>query len=251
MQEGDKEYLLGCSGYFYWGWKGRFYPSDLQPKEWLAFYAKHFNTVEINSTFYSFPKKSSLKRLYRETPSGFVITLKMNRAVTHYRKLQDCGDMVREFYDLAGEALGEKLGCILFQLPPSLRFSEEVLERFFKLIDPSFLNVLEPRHRSWWGEEVFEILKERGVIFCSVSMKDLPEDLISTSETVYIRFHGKEGKYRYLYREEEMKEWAERILSSPAKRVFAYFNNDYQANAVKNCLQLMELLGVRQSPGES
>jgi len=247
LQGEDRDYLLGCSGYFYWGWKGKFYPKELQPKEWLSFYAKHFNTVEINSTFYNFPKRSSLRRLYKETPPDFVITLKMNRAVTHYRKLKDCEDMVREFYKLAGDALGEKLGCILFQLPPSLRFSEEVLERFFGLIDPSFLNVLEPRHKSWWQESVFESLKERGVIFCSVSMKGLPEDLILTSEVVYIRFHGKEGKYRYFYGDEELRDWAEKILQSPAKRVFAYFNNDYNANAVFNCLKLMEFLGIRQS----
>jgi len=245
LREEDRAYFLGCSGYFYWGWKGRFYPKDLKPKEWLSYYSKFFNTVEINSTFYNFPRTSNLRRFYRETPENFLISVKMNRAITHMKKFRDTEDMVRNFYEVIREGLREKIGCVLFQLPPSFRYSEESLERILSQLDPSFRNVVEFRHESWWREEVYERLREEEVIFCSVSSPKLPEDLIETSDTVYIRFHGKEGWYRYNYSEGELKLWAEKIRKSSAREVFVYFNNDYNAYAPYNCLKLMELLDIK------
>lgn len=245
MREEDRAYFLGCSGYFYWGWKGKFYPKDLQPEGWLSYYSKFFNTVEINSTFYNFPKVSNLRRFYRETPENFLISVKVNRSITHMKKFRDTEGMVKDFYEVVKEGLREKLGCILFQLPPSFRYSEENLERVLSHMDKGFKNVIEFRHKSWWRKEVYERLKEEGVIFCSVSSPNLPEDLVETSDVVYIRFHGKEGWYRYNYSEGELREWAERIKGSSAKEVFAYFNNDYNAYAPYNCLKLMELLNVK------
>ena len=241
----DRAYFLGCSGYFYWGWKGRFYPEDLKPKEWLSYYAKFFNTVEINSTFYKFPKKENLRRFYRETPEDFTISVKANRAITHLKRFRGTQDLIKDFYSVVAEALGKKLGCVLFQLPPSFKYSEENLERILSQLDPSFRNAVEFRHESWWREEVFEELGKRGIAFCSVSSFRLPEELVRTTDFLYIRFHGKEGGHRYNYSEEELKVWAERIESTPAGEVYAYFNNDYSAHAPLNCLKLMELLRVR------
>ncbi|RLJ70930.1 uncharacterized protein YecE (DUF72 family) [Hydrogenivirga caldilitoris] len=245
MREEDKVYFLGCSGYFYWGWKGKFYPQELQPKEWLSYYARLFNTVEINSTFYNFPKVSNLRRFYKETPRGFLFSVKMNRTITHVRKLRDVADMIRDFYGVVREGLREKLGCILFQLPPSYKYSEQNLERVLCQLDSDFKNVIEFRHESWWRDEVYKALRDRDITFCSVSSPKFPEVLIQTSDTVYIRFHGKEGWYRYNYSEEELKEWAERIRNSSAREVFAYFNNDYNAYAPHNCLKLAELLDIK------
>ncbi len=245
MREEYRAYFLGCSGYFYWGWKGRFYPKELKPKDWLHYYAKFFNTVEVNSTFYNFPKKENLRRFYRETPEGFLISVKANRLITHMKKFIGTEELIRDFYSVVDEGLREKIGCILFQLPPSFRYSEENLEKILDQLDPSFRNVVEFRHESWWREEVYEELRKRGVAFCSVSSPKLPEELVQTSDFVYIRFHGKEGWYRYNYSEEELKGWAERIRSAPAREVFAYFNNDYNAYAPFNCMKLMELLGIR------
>ncbi len=250
MREECKAYFLGCSGYFYWSWKGRFYPEDLRPKGWLSYYARFFNTVEINSTFYSFPKKGNLRRFYRETPKGFTISVKANRTITHLKKFRGTKELVGEFYSTVREALDEKLGCVLFQLPPSFTYSEERLERILNQLDPGFKNVLEFRHESWWREEVFEELGKRGIAFCSVSSFRLPEELVRTTDFLYIRFHGKEGGHRYNYSEEELKVWAERIESTSAGEVYAYFNNDYNAHAPHNCLKLMELLKVRPYPEE-
>ena len=250
MREEGKAYFLGCSGYFYWGWKKRFYPEDLKPKDWLSYYAKFFNTVEVNSTFYNFPKKENLRRFYRETPEGFVVSVKANRSITHMKKFRGTEELVKEFYSVVREALGEKLGCVLFQLPPSFTYSEERLERILNQLDPDFKNVLEFRHESWWREEVFEELRKRGVAFCSVSSPELPEELVQTSDFLYIRFHGKEAWYRYDYSEEELKVWTERIKSTPAREVYAYFNNDYNAYAPFNCIKLMELLGIGSQRGK-
>ncbi len=242
MREEGKAYFLGCSGYFYWGWRGKFYPEELKPKDWLRYYSKFFKTVEINSTFYSFPKRGRLKKLAEETPEDFLFSVKVNRTITHMKKLRDTEDLVGRFYEEVSEGLREKLACFLFQMPPSYRYSEENLERILEQVDGSFLNVLEFRDKSWWREEVFETLKARGVVFCSVSFPGLPEEIVETSNTVYIRFHGKDRKYRYCYSEEELKDWARRIENSSAEKVFAYFNNDYNAYAPKNCLTLMGIL---------
>ena len=245
MLEEDREYLLGCSGYFYWSWKGRFYPEDIKPSEWLRYYSQHFKTLELNSTFYRFPAKSSLRRMARETQEGFRFSVKMNRVVTHFKKLRNCKDEVLRFYETVREGLGEKLVAVLFQLPPSLKFSTQTLDSFLSLAENIATPVLEPRHVSWWREEVYSSLREKGIIFCTVSSLSLPEELVLTSDTAYIRFHGKEGGHRYLYTEDELRVWAESIKKAPAKRVFVYFNNDHNANAVKNCRKLADLLGVR------
>ncbi|WP_457600052.1 DUF72 domain-containing protein [Hydrogenivirga sp.] len=236
---------MGCSGYFYWGWKGKFYPKELKPKEWLSYYAEFFNTLEVNSTFYNFPKKGNLRRFYRETPSGFVFSVKVNRTITHMKKMKGTEELVRSFYSVVEESLAEKLGCFLFQLPPSFRYSEENLGRVLSQLDPSFRNVVEFRHESWWRDEVYNALREKGIAFCSVSSPKLPEELVLTADFLYIRFHGKEGWYRYNYTEEELAAWAEKLRESGAREVFAYFNNDYNAHAPYNCLKLMELLGLR------
>jgi len=243
--ERGKLYFLGCSGYFYPSWRGKFYPKDLKPKNWLKYYSKFFNTVEINSTFYHFPKEENLKRLYRNTPENFVFSVKANRAITHYKKFKEIKGILKEFYKVCRNGLNKKLGCILFQLPPSYTYSEENLERILENLEKDFKNVIEFRHISWWNENVFKVLRENKVVFCSVSAPNLPEALVETSETVYIRFHGKTSWYRYNYSEKELKEWAKRIKKTKAKEVFVYFNNDYNAYAPQNCLKLKEILGLK------
>jgi len=114
----------------------------------------------------------------------------VNRSITHLRKLRDTRNLVEEFYRVAGESLKEKLGCVLFQLPPSYRFSDENLERLLNQLNPNFRNVVEFRHRSWWCRDVWEALGKAGVVFCSVSAPGLPEDLVETASAIYIRFHG-------------------------------------------------------------
>ena len=237
-----QKYFLGCSGWYYDGWKGRFYPENLGKPKWLEYYSKHFNTVEVNNTFYRFPNEKTVKGWYNRTPENFKLTLKANQLITHRKRFKDTKSTINRFYNLA-ENLNDKLGCILFQIPPQKSKDIDFLKNAVKQFDPAKNNIIEFRHPSWFDSEVYDLLNESNVGFCSVSSPDLPEDLITTSDIAYVRFHGiGEEKYRYLYSNEELKEWADKIRKSNPDRVFCYFNNDYAANAPKNCEMLQEML---------
>ena len=232
---------MGTSGWSYTDWKERFYPADLSQKDWLLFYAQHFNSVEINMTFYRFPKPETLKGWLNKTPADFSFTLKANRRITHLRKLKGTKNDIRYFYHLA-ENLREKMGCILFQLPPSLAADLSLLRNFLSTLSPKYKNVIEFRHESWYTEEVYELLNSYEAIFCVVSSTKVPETVIQTAETCYFRFHGLTGGYRYHYTDEELKNWAETIKNTKAKECYIYFNNDYHAHAVSNCRTLANLV---------
>ena len=234
-------YHLGTSGWSYPGWKGRFYPSDLPSSNWLPFYARHFATVEINMTFYRFPKPETLRGWMERTPAHFSFTLKANRQITHLKKLRNVKSEVNYFNILAG-SLQERLGCILFQLPPSITRDLDLLEEFLSTLSPEFKNVIEFRHESWYGESVWERLRAHGVTFCTVSSGHVPGSPVETSPVAYFRFHGLTGGHRYNYTGEELAQWAETIKQVKAEECYVYFNNDYQAYAVSNCQKLAELL---------
>ena len=236
------EYFLGCSGFYYNHWRGLFYPEKLGKAKWLQYYAEHFNTVELNNTFYRFPSESMLQGWYNKTPENFKFTLKANRLITHTRKFNNTEQFTESFYKLAN-LLREKLLCVLFQLPPFIQKNIELLEKIASQVDPKVTNVVEFRHESWWDSEVYAFMEKKGLVFCTVSASELPETLVATASSVYVRFHGKNGWYKHFYPEEELKGWAEKIKKQNAKRVFCYFNNDLNANAVKNCQTLKQLLG--------
>ncbi|MFB0565988.1 MAG: DUF72 domain-containing protein [Candidatus Aminicenantaceae bacterium] len=234
-------YHLGTSGWSYSGWKGRFYPEELSQKEWLPFYAQHFSTVEINMTFYRFPKPETLKGWLKKTPPNFKFTLKANRQITHLKRLKGIKSDIRYFYILA-DNLKEKLGCILFQLPPSLTFNLSLFEEFLSALSSKYNNVVEFRHESWYAEEVKKALESCNVTFCTVSSTKVPDTIFETAETAYLRFHGLTGGYRYTYSDEELNRWVENIKKIKANECYIYFNNDYHAHAVSNCKKLSELL---------
>ncbi|WP_297456077.1 DUF72 domain-containing protein [Persephonella sp.] len=234
--------FIGTSGFFYWGWKGRFYPQELKPSQWFEFYASKFNTVEINSTFYNFPKKSSLKKWHKISPENFVFSVKVNKHITHIKRLKDIKQEMKEFYSIVSEALGEKLGAVLFQMPPSFKYFEENLNRVLDVVNPEFTNVFEFRHKSWWNEEVFKILGKNNIVFCSVSAPKLPEIFVKNTNIAYIRFHGKTDWYKYKYSVEELAEWVKKIKTNPPDKLFVYFNNDYYGYAPENAQQFKDLL---------
>jgi uncharacterized protein YecE (DUF72 family) len=234
-------YHLGTSGWSYPGWRGLFYPEGLPAKDWLAFYAEHFSTIEINMTFYRYPKAEMFKTWIEKTPAHFTFTLKANRQITHFKRLKNVHHEVHYFYILA-HSLREKLGCILFQLPPSIAMDLSLLEEFLGTLSPDYKNVIEFRHQSWYSEKVHEALRAHNVTFCVVSSARVPHTVVQTAETAYFRFHGLTGGYRYNYSDEELRMWANAIKTSGAKEAYVYFNNDYQAFAVSNCLKLQEFL---------
>lgn len=235
---------IGTSGWFYRGWKTIYYPEDLPPNEWFKFYAKDFNTVEINSTFYRGAKKANLRKWKKEAPPGFLFTLKAFRIITHIKRLKDAHEDLKSFLKEA-QSLEESLGPILFQLPPSLKCSPELLRSFVSSLPVEHRFAFEFREESWFNsKEVEDILREKNCAFVIVSAPNLPEVIKVTADWAYIRFHGKTAWYNYLYSDEEMRSWASKIkeISSIVKDFFAYFNNDTKAYAIKNAKLLRELL---------
>ncbi|MFO7727296.1 MAG: DUF72 domain-containing protein [Desulfonatronovibrio sp.] len=234
---------IGCSGFNYKNWRGKFYPEDLPMKEWLEYYARHFDTVEINSSFYHLPKEKTLKDWHERVPGNFRFTLKGSRFVTHMKKLNETGEAVKRFYERAALLKG-KLGCVLWQLPGNQHKDTEKLNEFCKQLSSDFRNVIEFRHNSWYDPEVYEVMKQYGVIFCVISAPgDLSDEAVKTARQVYMRFHGRENWYRDQYSREELKDWADKLKKLKPRQVYAYFNNDYQAYAPANALEFQEFIG--------
>ncbi len=227
---------MGTSGYFYRGWRGAFYPEDLPPGRFFDYYQERFDTVEVNASFYRFPTRAAVRRWYREAREGFLYAVKAHREITHLKKFAD-PVRVRDFYEVVS-GLGEKLGPVLFQLPPSFRYRPEHLERILAALDPGFPNAIEFRHASWWDEAVYAALREAGVAFVSVSAPGLPDAFVDTA-FVYLRFHGRRAWYKDDYPEAELLRWAEAARGRPA---YAYFNNTDLGHAPKNALTFRRLL---------
>ncbi|MDF2940863.1 MAG: hypothetical protein K0R66_1505 [Gammaproteobacteria bacterium] len=229
---------IGCSGYQYKEWKGGFYPERLAQSKWLAYYAERFNSVEINSSFYRFPQASSLEKWYKQVPDGFTYSLKAPRFITHYHKFIDSQRMLNDFYRLA-DILQEKLGCILFQLPESLSYNEDLLNRMLDQLDPRYKNVIEFRHPSWWQDTVYQALKRAKVSFCQLSgPKEFNQAPID--QLFYLRFHGSQGWYCGSHAN-ELKAWFNKIKDSKAQEAWIYFNNTMNMDAVNDGEKLRKL----------
>ncbi|MEJ0091383.1 MAG: DUF72 domain-containing protein [Limisphaerales bacterium] len=235
------EYHIATSGWYYREWKGAFYPDDLPSPRWFNHYAQQFNTVELNAPFYRLPQLTTVKNWKRNAPENFHYSVKVNRAITHDKRFQGTQNLIREFYQIA-DALGPKLGCFLFQLPPNFEFTPAQLELILSQLDPACRNVLEFRHASWWTPEVFAALKAHQIIFCSVSAPKLPNDLIVTADDIYVRFHGPKRWFYDPYSEEELTAWSAKISNCKAKVAWIYFNNTADGSAIANALALKEKL---------
>src|ERR1700754_1371162 len=166
---------IGCSGFHYRHWKGSFYPPDLAQKRWFEFYATQFSTLELNVTFYRFPRLEVLQTWYDKAPADFRFAVKAPKAITHFKQFHGTVDMLTDFYNTIRAGLQEKLGPVLFQFPPRFRYEPERLERIVAQLDPGFDNVLEFRHPGWWREEVYSALRQRKIAFCGMSPPELAE----------------------------------------------------------------------------
>jgi uncharacterized protein YecE (DUF72 family) len=236
------EWHIGCSGFHYKHWKGTFYPDGLPQTKWFSFYAQHFNTLELNVTFYRFPRLRVLRNWYELAPEGFQFSVKAPQAITHYRQFHNTVDMLSDFYGTVRAGLDEKLGPVLFQLPPRLRYEPERLQRILDQIDPTFDNVLEFRHPSWWQPTVYEQLAERRISFCGMSHPELPDDVIVNSPVVYYRFHGVPDLYRSSYSREDLQRVVNKIREQDGiEQAWFYFNNDAAVAAIPNAELMMHL----------
>lgn len=236
------EWRIGCSGFLYREWKEVFYPQGLAQKNWFQYYCEHYNTIEINSSFYKLPTVAALKNWFNKSPDDFLFTIKAPRGITHFKKFNAIQPLVNDFYNLIEEGLENKLGCILFQMPPSYSYTEERLHNIIDHLNPNHHNVLEFRHASWWNEHALRELSLQNITFSGISYPSaLPDDLIQNTDVVYYRFHGKPVLYKSLYEQSEIEAFVKQF-EEPAKRVYVYFNNTWGTSALTNSKQLMDLV---------
>lgn len=233
---------VGCSGFSYREWKGRFYPEGLAPKNWFQYYAQQFSTVEINNTFYRFPGLKLFENWYQKAPPEFSFSVKVPRQITHLQKFKNTEALLHDFYRLAAEGLQEKLGAILFQLPPSLAYNENFLRQMTGQMDTGFRNVIEFRHESWWRAGVFEALKDSGIAFCGVSYPGLPNDALADLPVAYYRFHGVPQLYYSKYENAFLQRIVRQISQGEAREAFIYFNNTASGAALENAKNLQSFI---------
>lgn len=237
----DMNWRIGCSGYHYQEWEGTFYPRELGRGRWFEFYCEHFRTIELNSTFYKFPRVEGLRRWKNRSPEGFLFSVKAPRAITHFRKFNQAQRYLTDFYEAVKEGLGDKLGCVLFQFPSNFTYEEPRLERIVGLLDPMFANVLEFRHSGWWNDHVFDRLREQSVTFCGMDHPTLPSNAVSTSPTLYYRFHGAPHIYVSKYTTGRLESLVREIQRQDVRDVRIYFNNTAEAAAVANAKEMLEM----------
>ncbi len=234
---------MGCSGWIYPHWRGRFYPEKLAVKRWFAFYAEHFDTVEINNSFYRLPKPETFDGWAAQAPPGFRYAVKANRFLTQAKKLKDCEEPMARMMP-AFRHLGETLGPVLYQLPPRFKINLERLEAFLELVPKDLVNVFEFREKSWYDDRVFALLERYGASFCAHDMPGSDSPDLAVGPVAYVRFHGGEGKYWGRYSEERLLRWTDWMIAEvrAGRAVWAYFNNDAEAHAVEDALTLKAML---------
>ena len=234
---------IGCSGWVYRHWRGAFYPDDLPQKSWFAHYARHFDTVEINASFYRVPLRKTFEGWRDKAPPGFRYAVKVNRFITHNKKLLDCADVVAEFIDLA-RLLGPALGPLLYQLPPSLHRNDERLAGFLAQLPRDLEHVVEFRHASWYDEGVLALLDSHEVGFVAHDLVGLVSPRWASGRTAYVRFHGTGGKYWGRYPDEQIADWAAWLRDQVAagRSAYAYFNNDIHGHALEDAANLKQAI---------
>lgn len=239
------QWLIGCSGFSYKEWKGAFYPEKLAQRKWFDFYCQHFNTLELNTTFYRYPTVNSLRKWYDQSPQDFVFSSKVPRFITHFRQMKETERMLNDFYLLLREGLAEKNGCVLFQLPPQFQYSLENLERIISQVDHDFHNVIEFRHESWWRQNVYNTLKKNNITFCGVSFPKISYDnAIINGPASYYRFHGVPKLFYSEYEPAFIENIFTQIQSKKKlEKAYVYFNNTASLAALHNARYMQQLAG--------
>jgi len=239
-----KRYHLGCSGWSYGDWLGKFYSQDCPPEKMLVEYAKYFDSVEINMSFYRLPYEGMVKGWMAKTPEYFIFCPKMSRKITHMKRLESVEEDLSIFIGRL-DLLGEKLGPILIQLPPTMKLDFDKFESFLAALPSNHKYAIEFRNQSWITSNTKSLMDKYKVATCLVdSPKMIIRDVI-TADFAYVRWHGRKSWYRYEYSENEINEWTRILESLDVEEVYGYWNNDYNAYAPRNCLTLMRKLGLR------
>jgi uncharacterized protein YecE (DUF72 family) len=237
---------IGTSGWHYTYWKGRYYPEKCSPAQMFEIYRNDFDTVEINNTFYHLPPATAFENWKRSTPSGFLFALKGSRFITHMKKLKDPEPAIERFFE-GPVLLGRKLGPIIFQLPPRWRANAERLDAFCRALPRRRRYAFELRDPSWIVPEILDILRKHRMAFCIYDFAGFRSPLEITTDFAYVRLHGPTvRKYEGSYSAKQLREWARWIekQSRTLKGIYFYFDNDQEAHAAYNALELKRLVGV-------
>jgi uncharacterized protein YecE (DUF72 family) len=234
---------IGTSGWNYAHWRGSFYPKGSRPSDLLAAYAERFDSVEINRTFYSLPDKDAVAAWREQVPAGFVFAAKASRYLTHMKKLKDPKEPLERFLGCV-EALGEKLGPLLFQLPPRWRVNPDRVQGFLEQLPGGHRHAFEFRDPSWHDDRVLELLSKRSAAFCIFDLAGKRSPIEVTADFAYLRLHGPGGPYQGSYDGRTLSGWARRIRgwSEAGKDVYCYFDNDEKAYAPRDALRLKEMV---------
>ncbi|MCB5182211.1 DUF72 domain-containing protein [Streptomyces antimicrobicus] len=237
--------IVGTSGWQYRDWSGVLYPPDVPQRLWLEEYARRFPTVESNNAFYRLPSPDTFAAWRSRTPAGFVFAVKASRFLTHIKRLRDPEEPVHRLMEHAA-ALGDRLGPVLLQLPPTLRADPAALDACLRCFPPGTRVAVEPRHTSWWTSEVRAVLSDRGAALCWADRDSRPvTPLWRTTDWGYVRFHHGRAAPWPSYGRAALRGWAGRIAEAwpPGADVFAYFNNDPGGAAVRNALSFARITG--------
>jgi uncharacterized protein YecE (DUF72 family) len=231
---------IGTSGWQYDDWRGTFYPDGLAQRRWLEFYASHFETVEVNNSFYRLPEFDSFRRWRDETPAGFIVTVKASRFITHMKRLQDPEEPVALLWERAA-GLGDRLGPVLFQLPPRFPVDVERLRHLLASLPAGMRPSFEFRDPSWYTDDVFRLLDGAGAAVVWPDRPGVRPTLPVTGGWLYVRFH--QGTTTGPgYRRDKLRRWASRIAAADASEAFIYFNNDQTGAAIRDARTMIELL---------
>jgi len=236
---------IGASGWHYRHWRGPFYPQHCSTACMLDFYSRHFDTVEINNSFYRLPEPETFDLWRKQTPPGFQFAVKASRFITHNKKLADPDSALESFLPRAAR-LREKLGPILFQLPPKWNVNVPRLEQFLAALPKGnrWRYAFEFRNPTWLATEVYAVLRRYGAAFCIFDLAGFQTPLELSAEWSYVRLHGPGGKYQGSYSNVQLRLWAKRLRAwaRKLKTVYIYFDNDQAGYAAQNAQQLRKLL---------
>ena len=236
---------IGTSGWHYDHWRGPFYPDDTTSDAYLSFYAERFGTVEVNNAFYQLPDERTLIAWRGTVQDGFLFAVKASRYITHMKKLKDPAGPLDTFFSRI-DALGDRLGPVLFQLPPRWHVDVERLEAFLEALPAGVRAVFEFRDPSWFSERVYDLLDRHGAAFCIYDLAGSESPHVVTGGTAYVRLHGSGAAYEGAYSKQALGGWAGACSGwlRSGKDVFVYFDNDARGSAANDALALKKMLGA-------
>ena len=245
--------FIGTSGWHYQSWRGPFFPESLPLKQQLAYYARAFNSTELNGVFYRTPTPQAVEAWREQTGERFLFAWKASKFITHWKRLSPASVSSLKLLESRLALLGEKAGPVLFQLPPAFQLDASRLESFLQLLPVHRRYSFEFRHKSWYVPVIFKLLSSHNVALCISDHADAPAPWRRTADFVYIRGHGPTGRYKGHYPSETLLTWSRRIIGCRRRGfdVYAYFDNDQKSAAPADALKLQNLICNRHSPARS